>query len=151
MPFFTKIVFSVMQLIAIDWSGDIKRDFDQKMTTSDLWHCILTFRRPSGAIDHSRPSATREYCSRAIRWSFPLSSTMLTLETQVGDPPLVLLRMVKWPVSASVNRKAVKKKLTKKQHPEQKSVVHRCLKTSLNLKPLKLRMHTGCSKKMSRF
>ena len=36
-------MFSAMELAAIDWNGDIMHGLGQQMTTSDLWHCILTF------------------------------------------------------------------------------------------------------------
>ena len=39
-----EIVFSATELAAIDWNGDIMHDLGQNMTTSDLRHCILTFK-----------------------------------------------------------------------------------------------------------
>ena len=44
---FKKIVYSATELAAIDWNGDIMHGLGQQMTTSDLWHCILTFQRSS--------------------------------------------------------------------------------------------------------
>ena len=40
---FKEIVFSVTKLAAIDWNGDFMHSLGQQMTTSDLWHRILTF------------------------------------------------------------------------------------------------------------
>ena len=52
---FTEIVFSVTQLAAIDWNGDIMRYLGQKMTTSNPRHYILTFRRSSEVTALGRP------------------------------------------------------------------------------------------------
>ena len=45
------IVFSATDLAIIDCDGDIMHDLGQKMTTSNLWHCILTFQRSSEITD----------------------------------------------------------------------------------------------------
>ena len=59
---FTEVVFSptcLLHLLApIDWSGDIIRHLGHKMTTSGLWHCLLTLRRSSEITDLGFPVLT---------------------------------------------------------------------------------------------
>ena len=45
---FEEIVFSAIQLVAIDLNGHIMRALGQKIATSYLWYRILTFRRKPG-------------------------------------------------------------------------------------------------------
>ena len=48
---FKEIVFSATEIAAIDWNEDIMHGLGQRMTTSDLWFCILTFQRSSEVTD----------------------------------------------------------------------------------------------------
>ena len=52
--FFTDTV-SNHELAGIDWNGYIMHDVGHKMTTSDLWHFILTFRGSSKVTELDRP------------------------------------------------------------------------------------------------
>ena len=57
-PIFQRNGASAAELDAIDWLGDIMSHSGQKMTTSDLWHCILTFQMSSDVNDLGWPVDT---------------------------------------------------------------------------------------------
>ena len=48
---FKEIVFSATWIAAINRSGDIRHHLGHDMTTSDLWHRSLTFKRSSEVTD----------------------------------------------------------------------------------------------------
>lgn len=52
--FSTEIVFSATNL-SVDWNWGIMRDLSQMMTTSDLWQCILIFKRSNEVNDIDWP------------------------------------------------------------------------------------------------
>ena len=65
--FFSDVLFLAMLIFLcfwVEWRHNVC--LGQKMTTSDLWHCILTFRISSEVTDLGRPYT----CMQWLNWRF---------------------------------------------------------------------------------
>ena len=72
---------SIQQIVYEIWTCKVEKLLISRKF--DHWPLVT---RPNFYLGWKNAQPARKYSSRAIRWSFPLSSTTLSLETRRGSP-----------------------------------------------------------------